>query len=236
MASSRGQSWRTPAGTDTCGRAAASGHTARISGQRSVAVQSGGPDVPSVCVARPVERSSSNSRCHSSPSSAGRAPRESSTSCSSSASRTSGQASLFTRAIASGSSRPRSPQRLGRQRPPHRHRPRPPLLQGGVVEERVRIGVEQLVGERRRLAAIEADQFDRARLDVAQHGEPAVQIGGLMQAVVDRLPDDRLIGHVDVAGHVFLTGRLGGEDGGQQVVGPHALQVRRHPFALSGHA
>ena len=47
-----------------------------------------------------------------------------------------------------------------------------------------------------------------------------------------RLPNDRLIGHFDVADDVFLAGGLRGKHGREQVVGAHPLQMRRHALAV----
>ena len=90
------------------------------------------------------------------------------------------------------------------------------------------------MGEWGRLTAVEADQLDRPGLDVPQHRQPAIQVGDFMKTIVYRLPNDRLIGNFHVADDIFLAGGLGGEDRGQQILGPHALQVRRHAPALHG--
>ena len=79
------------------------------------------------------------------------------------------------------------------------------------------------MGERRRLTAIEADQLDGARLDVSQNAEQTIEVGGFVQTVVHRLPDDGLVGDLDVADDVFLARGLGREDARQQVFGAHAL-------------
>src|SRR5438552_4183959 len=88
--------------------------------------------------------------------------------------------------------------------PAHSIRPRPPLLQRGIVEERIRIRVEQLMRERRRLTAIQTDQLNLPRLDVAEHAQEAIQIGDFVQTVVHRLANNGLIGHLDVADDVLL--------------------------------
>ena len=49
-----------------------------------------------------------------------------------------------------------------------------------------------------------------------------------------RLPGERLIRDRNVANQVFLACCLCGENSGQQVVGAHALQVRRHALTLDG--
>ena len=100
----------------------------------------------------------------------------SSASCSSSASRTTGQDSAATCAIAAGSSAPSSVASVRRQRAPHLHGPRAALLERRIVEIRVRIGVQNLVRERRRLGRVDGDGPDRARLRCAA-GSPSARPG-----------------------------------------------------------
>ena len=57
---------------------------------------------------------------------------------------------------------------------------------------------------------------------IATLGQQAIQVRRFLQAIVNRLPDERLIGYLDVADDVFLASGLSGEHGRQQIVGPHA--------------
>jgi len=52
-----------------------------------------------------------------------------------------------------------------------------------------------------------------------------------VQTVVHRLPRERVIGQLVVAGNIFLTSGQFGEDRSQQVIGPETLKRRRHLFA-----
>ena len=56
----------------------------------------------------------------------------------------------------------------------------------------------------------------------------AVDVHRLVQAVVERLVDQRMVGRLDRADLVVAAGELGGEDGGEQILGAHALQRHRH--------
>jgi len=51
---------------------------------------------------------------------------------------------------------------------------------------------------------------------------------GLIEAVADGFPDQRMVRNADVAGEIFRAGRLVGKNGGHQIVGAHALDGRRH--------
>ena len=62
----------------------------------------------------------------------------------------------------------------------------------------------------------------------SQHVDEAVDVHRLVQAVVDRLADQRVVGHLDGAVEVLLAADLRREHGGEQVVGAHALDRRRH--------
>src|SRR4029079_12234390 len=87
------------------------------------------------------------------------------------------------------------------------------------------------MSERRWLAAVEADRFDRPGFDVAQDFQTAVKVADFVQAVIDGLADNRLIGNGDVADDVFLASSLRGEHRCQQVFGAHAVEVRRKAVA-----
>ena len=54
------------------------------------------------------------------------------------------------------------------------------------------------------------------------------EVHGLVQAVGDGLVDQRMIGNADLARQIFGAGGLIGKDRGQQIVGAHALNRRRH--------
>ena len=71
-------------------------------------------------------------------------------------------------------------------------------------------------------------EADLAGLDALEHVDQAVDVHRLVQAVVDGLADERVVGDLERAGEVLLAADLGREDGGEQVVGAHALDRRRH--------
>ena len=151
------------------------------------------------------------------------APSDSSASCSSSASRTSGQACARTAAIAAASSAPMPAGELGIGAA-QRHGAGAALLERRVVEEGVRVGVQDLVRHRRRRRRLDGDRADARRASMPlEHGAQAVGVHRLVQAVVERLVDQRVVGRLDRAGVVVAAGELRGEDGGQQILGAHAL-------------
>ena len=118
-----------------------------------------------------------------------------------------------------------------RQPPPRGHRPGAALLQRSVIQEGVRIGVEQLMRERARLAGVAGDELDLPLLLTLQHVQPAGQVGPLVFAIPHRLPDQRVIGNGQVAGMILQAAGVGGKDRGQQVVTAEPLQLRRNPLA-----
>ena len=99
------------------------------------------------------------------------------------------------------------------------------LLQGGVVEEGVGLAVDDLVRHGGGLDGVARVQPDRAGLDAGERGDEAVGVHPFAQAVLARLPDERVVGVVEGAGEVLLAADLGREDGGQEVVGAHALEL-----------
>ena len=72
------------------------------------------------------------------------------------------------------------------------------LLQRRVVEEGVGLGVQDLMGQRRRLRQVPGDAANVARLDPPQERLEARRVHGLVQAVLECLLDQRMIG--DLAG------------------------------------
>ena len=160
------------------------GHTVAASERRSAGTQktwSGARGAGPRARPRSARR---DSRSRPSPSRSGSAPRSSSRSCSSSASRRSGQASSTTAAIAAASSAPTSSATDGGQPAAERDRARAALLERGVVEEGVRVGVQDLVRRRRdgsrRLAG---HAPDLARVQRREHGAQAVDVHRLGEAV-----------------------------------------------------
>ena len=123
---------------------------------------------------------------------------------------------------------------LGRGRAPQVDRARPPLLERGVVEERVGVGVDQLVAQRRRLDRVAGQDPDLAALDALEQRAQAGDIHRLDHAVADGLEHQRVVGDLAVAGDVLEAGLGLREHHRQQVGGAHAQQVRRRPSCRRG--
>ena len=162
----------------------------------------------------------------------GRATSVSSASCSSSASRTTGQDSARNLGDRRRVERANLAPLSASERSAHLHRPRAAFFERRVVEIRVGIGVEDLVRKRRRLGRVDRHRPDRRRCsNPLEQLSEAIEVHGLVQAVADRLVDQRMIGNANVADQVLPAGRLIREHRGQQVVGAHALDGRRHLLA-----
>ena len=111
---------------------------------------------------------------------------------------------------------------------PQRERPAATLLQGSVVEEGVRPAVDDLVRQHRRLGGVAADHRNASLLEMLHQLAQRVDIHHLVQAVVHRLPDQRMIGNLDRAGGVLvLAGDQRWKHRGHDVVGFESLQRRR---------
>ena len=67
-----------------------------------------------------------------------------------------------------------------------------------------------------------------AALDALQDRDEPVEVHRFVQAVVDRLADQHVVGDADRPGEVLAARRRIGEAGGEQIVGAHAQQLRRH--------
>ena len=114
------------------------------------------------------------------------------------------------------------------KRTAHLHHASAALFQRRIVEIGVWVGVENLVRERRGLGRIDRRGTDRAIGESLQQPAQASEIHRFIEAVVDGLLHQRMIGNAHLAREIFGTRRLVGEDSGHQVVGAHALDGRRH--------
>ena len=119
------------------------------------------------------------------------------------------------------------------QAAPQLHRPRPPLFEGRVIEISVRIGIENLVRERRRLSRIHGDGFNRAALNAGQQRFEPLQVHRFPQAVGNGFRNQRMIGDADLARQILRASGLIGKHSRQQIVGLHALDRRRSPAPAS---
>ncbi len=125
--------------------------------------------------------------------------------------------------------------KIGRERAAQLHGAGAALFERRIVEEGVRVCVQDLVRERRGLGGVDGHGLDGARLNSLQHGVQAVQVHGLVQAIADGLFDERMVGDSNLAHQVLGAGRLVRKHGRQQVVRSHALYGRGH-LAPAGEA
>ena len=99
-----------------------------------------------------------------------------------------------------------------------------PLLQGGVVEVRVRLPVDDLMREHRRLHRVDEMGPDGAGMQAGDEVLEPVDVHGLVEAIVEHLAHDHVVGQLDRAGRRVLLARgQGGEDRRHEVVRLHAL-------------
>ena len=167
-------------------------------------------------------------------SSAVRKPSHTRPSCSSSALAASGQASPLTRSIASASRRPSSDACSRRQPAARHHRLGAALLERRVVEIGVGPRGQHLERERRRLREIARRPRGSApdSMPSSSRSRPSVSIASL-EAIAERLADQRMVGDLALAGQVLGAGDLVGEDRADQVLGGHARELRRHLAAAA---
>ena len=123
------------------------------------------------------------------------------------------------------------PPEVGRARrvepAPPRHRPRAAFFEGGIVEERIRLRVQYLVRERRRLRQVAHAHRDLPPLDAGEQRHEPVGIHGLVQRVVEGLPHERVIGDLALAGQVLRARDLVREHHRDEVFGLHPLDGGR---------
>ncbi len=87
------------------------------------------------------------------------------------------------------------------------------------------------MGEQRSLYRIDRHRANAAFFDPLQNASQTLDIHCLLEAVVDCFVHQRVIRNADWSCQIFGAGNLVGENGRQEVVGSHALQWCRDPFA-----
>ena len=107
-----------------------------------------------------------------------------------------------------------------------RQRPGPAFFERRVVEIGVGPSAQDCVREGRGLRRLDRVHGDLARLDPGPHLDQSLDREPFVQAVVDGLARQHVVGHADRARRrVLLAGGEAGPDRGEKVVGFHALKV-----------
>jgi hypothetical protein len=119
--------------------------------------------------------------------------------------------------------------------PPQLHSSGATLLERGVVEIRIGIRIQNLVGERRRLGCVDCDRANRPAIDSGDQRFKTIQIHRFVKTVGDCLGNQRMIGNADFTGEIFRTRRLIRKHRRHQIVRLHA-QNRRRRFASASKA
>ena len=224
------------AGAAIGGSSRRSGQSAWNCGKRSAAIHSvacGARQLRHALVARQLGKPVVPARLRAA-SSAVRNPSQTSASCNSSALAGSGQASAADAGDRLGIEPADIGRGLRRQPAPAHHRLGPALLQRRVVE----IGVgPRRQAPRARAARARSDRGRRRRCRptssrVSSRSSPSMSIASC-EAVGDRLADQRMVGDLALADQVLGAGELVGEDRGDQVLGVHARELRRHLLAAA---
>src|SRR5204862_6099808 len=83
-------------------------------------------------------------------------------------------------------------------------------------------------GERRGLRRGARDAANRAGVDAPEERRQRLEIHRLFQTIANRLVHEWMIRNLTIAWNIFEAGGGIREDGGHQIVGEHALDLRRH--------
>ena len=106
------------------------------------------------------------------------------------------------------------------------------LFEAGFVEEGEGVGVEEFVGELGWDRGVDGEAADGSLLDTAQDLDEAFEVHGLLQDILHDLVDERVIGYLNVADDSLEAGCGLGEDGGHEIVGAGALDLRGDTLAF----
>ncbi len=102
------------------------------------------------------------------------------------------------------------------------------LLERGIIEEGIRPRRQQLVRKRGRFERVASDKVHVAALDATQNRLQSRQIHHLGEAVADRLANERMVRHFALAFDIFEARRGIREDGDEEVLRLHPLDLRGH--------
>jgi len=106
------------------------------------------------------------------------------------------------------------------------------LFETGFVEIGVGVGVEEFVGEDGRGWGVDGEAADSAFLYAAEKFDKAIEVHCFLKDILHDFIDEGVVGDLDVADDGLEAGRGLGEDGGHEVFGTGALDLRGDAFAL----
>lgn len=109
------------------------------------------------------------------------------------------------------------------------------LFEASFIEVGVGVGVEELMREDGGRGGVDCEAADGASSDSPQELDEAFEVHGFLEDVLHDFIDEGVIGNLDVANDGLEAGRGLGEDGGHEVFGAGALDLRGDTLAL-GHA
>jgi hypothetical protein len=115
-----------------------------------------------------------------------------------------------------------------RQPPPCHHRLGAALLQRRIVEIGIGPRRQDFERQRRGLDQIAREDPDVSRFDPAEHPLQPRDIHDFAEAIGDRLAHQRVIRDLARPGQILGARHLVGEDRGDQILGVHPRQRRRH--------
>ena len=102
------------------------------------------------------------------------------------------------------------------------------LFERRIVEVSVRTRREDFERKRGRLGQVTSDDLDLAGFEATQQPLKAFDIHRLLEAVADRLTDQRMVGDLELTGQVLGAGELVRKDRREQIFRRHARQRGRH--------
>ena len=123
---------------------------------------------------------------------------------------------------------------LGIQRAPRHHRLRATLFQRRIVQEGVKLGIEDAPREGRWLRRVHCHPLDRPVPQAFEHFDQTFDVGCFGQTVLDRLANEWMI-HRDfqiARRKVLRTCDSGGKRRRQQIARAHAKDLRRNGAAV----
>ena len=117
-----------------------------------------------------------------------------------------------------------------RQHAAHFHRPGAAFFERGVIEIRIRIRIKNFVGKLRRNRSLHGDAADCPRSYSIQDILQAFDVHRFRKSFLHRLARQRMIRNGNFALYVLLASECLRKHSGQEIVGTHALNLRRNFF------
>src|SRR5258708_31442035 len=107
------------------------------------------------------------------------------------------------------------------------------LFERGVIEVRVWIGVQDLMRKLRRHRSVDGEAADASFGHIGQHALKPLDVQSFGEDVLHGFANERVIGERDFTFEIFRARESLGENGREQIISTHTLNIGRDLFSAA---